>query len=122
MCFGELRPIHPERRNKEDAILFSIHPRDPALAYEESERARERFIKLASNLTWGLTSGLLDPLTGGPEGLIGGWQGLTLSDPITGSIRGHLSIDKIEPLLRTDLLVSSARWFSSAKVLAKLGD
>ncbi len=114
MCFGELKPIHPEKKSVAGEILYSVHPRDPVIAHEESERVRERFIKLASHLTWGLTEGVVDPLTGRPIDLETGWQGITLSDPLTGSIRCCLDIGRIELLLRTDLKVSSARCSSPA--------
>lgn len=109
MCFGELIPLRPERRSKDGAILYSVRPRNPVLVHEESERTRERFIEIASHLTWGLASAMTDPLTGGSDTIASGWQGVTLTDPLTGFIRCYLSIEKIEQLLRPNLLVSSSK-------------
>jgi hypothetical protein len=59
---------------------------------------------LASKVTWGLTSGILDPRSGRPSEVE--WQGITQPDLCTDRIRCYLDVNKIELLLRTDLSVS----------------
>ena len=105
LCFGELRPIYPETKGPFKEILYSVHPRDPVVTHEERNMTRERFVELASNVSWGLTEGTIDPLTGHPIGHE--WLGVTLQDPFTDFVRCYLDIGKIEALMRADLTVSS---------------
>jgi hypothetical protein len=101
VCFGELRPIYPVTLGPNGEMLYSVHSRDPVVTHEERE---ERFIKLASKVTWGLTEGIIDPLTGRPSNAE--WQGITQLDLRTDSIRCYVDVSKIVPLLRADLSVS----------------
>jgi hypothetical protein len=102
----------PHRAFANREILYSVHSRDPVVIHEEREKTKERFIKLASKVTWGLTEGIIDPLTGRPSKVE--WQGITQLDLCTDSIRCYLDVSKIEPLLRADLSVSLAE--ASCKV------
>lgn len=74
------------------------------MTHEERERTRERFIELASKVTWGLTEGIIDPCTGRPSRV--DWQGITQQDLCTDAIRCYLDVSKIDLLMRTDLSVS----------------